>query len=250
MSAVASQLVFHPAVNQSLKYAATTVGRDKVYRAVQYFARFYAFYLLSRGGDKADAARWAALKTHLGTARKLMRLGKPVEHLQAALKTAFAPGPALETIVSVARQIAYFAYLSYDALSWAHSIKFTTLAPETAKRVAKTAFRFWFAGIVFSLVNGALKTRRLAAEAKALRLSRRWGEKDLAEEAAREAKLEAIKNARLATRKQFTIDILDVWIPAAGADLVRVSDGTLGLLGLISSILGMQNQWQSVNGKK
>ena len=74
-------------------------------------------------------------------------------------------------------------------------------------------------------------------------------------------------SARLATRKQFTIDILDVWIPAAGADLVRVSEGTLGLLGcvsneldflhqlkpccsLISSILGMQNQWQSVNGKK
>ena len=46
---------------------------------------------------------------------------------------------------------------------------------------------------MFSLVNSALKTRRLAAEAKALRLSRRWGEKDLAEEAAREAKLEAIK---------------------------------------------------------
>jgi Peroxisomal biogenesis factor 11 (PEX11) len=47
-----------------------------------------------------------------------MRIGKPVEHLQAALKTGFAPGPALETIAGVARQIAYFAYLSYDAVSW------------------------------------------------------------------------------------------------------------------------------------
>lgn len=81
----------------------------------------------------------------------------------------------------------------HSDLSQAHTIKFLNLAPETAKRVAKTANRFWFAGIVFSLVSGALKTRRLAAEAKALRLSRRWGEKDLAEEAAREAKLEAIK---------------------------------------------------------
>lgn len=40
-------------------------------------------------------------------------------------------------------------------------------------------------------------------------------------------------SARLATGSQFTIDILDVWIPAAGADLVNVSEGTLGLLGWV-----------------
>ncbi|EAU92839.1 peroxisomal biogenesis factor [Coprinopsis cinerea okayama7 len=249
MAAIASQLVFHPAVNQSLKYAATTVGRDKVYRAVQYFARFYAWYLLTRGDDKANAARWTALKSHLGTARKLMRLGKPVEHLQAALKNAFAPAPPAETITSVARQVAYFGYLSYDVAIWANTIKFINLAPETAKRIAKTSFRFWFAGIVFSLINGILKSRRLAAEAKKLKQSRPWGEKDLAEEAARETRLEAVQTARLATRQQLTIDLLDVWIPATGSELVSVNEGTLGLLGLLSSILGIQNQWNAVNKK-
>ena len=47
-----------------------------------------------------------------------MRLGKPIEHLQAALRATFAHGPASETITTVARQVAYFGYLSYDVLVW------------------------------------------------------------------------------------------------------------------------------------
>lgn len=248
MAALVSQLVFHPSVNQSLKYAATTVGRDKVYRAVQYFARFYAWYLLSKG-NKEDVARWTALKSHLGTARKLMRIGKPIEHLQAALKGVFAPAPPIEVIASVARQIAYFGYLTFDVAVWANSIKFVTLSPETAKRVGKTSFRFWLAGIAFSLLNSILKSSRLSVEAKKLKEARPWGEKDLAEEAAREARLEVVQAAQKATSRQLTIDLLDVWIPATGAGLVGINEGTLGLLGLVSSILGAQNQWKSVNKK-
>jgi len=141
MATVASQVVFHPLVSQSLKYGGTTLGRDKAYRAVQYFARFYAWRLLNKG-DKEEAARWANLKSHLGTARKLMRLGKPMEHLQAALKASFTPGPLVETITTVARQVGYFGYLTYDALVWANSIKFLKLDPLTAQRVAKRAFQF------------------------------------------------------------------------------------------------------------
>jgi peroxin-11B len=47
-----------------------------------------------------------------------MRLGKPMEHLQAALKAGFAPGPFAETITTIARQIGYFGYLTYDVLVW------------------------------------------------------------------------------------------------------------------------------------
>jgi peroxin-11B len=85
------QLVMHPVVSKSLKIWATTLGRDKVrqtsvagvlsqvfivapqqmYRAIQYFARFYAYFLLTRG-HKEQAQRWAALKNHLGLGRKCM----------------------------------------------------------------------------------------------------------------------------------------------------------------------------------
>ncbi|PPQ89407.1 hypothetical protein CVT25_002225 [Psilocybe cyanescens] len=249
MASAAAQIILHPTVSQGLKFGGTTLGRDKTYRAIQYFARFYAWYFTAKG-EKLDAARWTALKGHLGTARKLLRLGKPLEHLQAALRATFSAGPVEETITTIARQIGYFGYLSYDAIVWANSIKFITLDPATAKKVTKRAFQFWLAGIAFSLVHGVLKAARLAKEAKSLRESEVYGEKDLAVEAARETRQSAIDAARRSNRQQMLIDLLDISIPATGAELLNVNEGTLGILGLISSILGAKAQWQAVNGKK
>lgn len=45
------------------------VAPFKVYRALQYFARFYAWLLIS-SNNKADAAKWNALKSHLALGRK------------------------------------------------------------------------------------------------------------------------------------------------------------------------------------
>jgi len=243
----ASQIIFHPTVSLCLKFGGTTLGRDKTYRAVQYFARFYAWYLLTKG-DKIDAARWTALKSHLGTARKLMRLGKPIEHLQAAFRATLSSGPILETITTIGRQIGYFGYLSTDAVIWAHSVKFITLNPDNAKKLTKISLRFWLTGILLSLAHGVSKTVRLAKEAKMLQKSK--GEKDLAEEAARETRLSAVQTTRDNNQKQLVIDLLDVWIPATGAGLLDINEGTLGMLGLISSVLGVKAQWQAVNENK
>jgi peroxin-11B len=47
-----------------------------------------------------------------------MRLGKPVEHLQAALRAAQSPTELGEQLATVGRQLAYFGYLTYDATIW------------------------------------------------------------------------------------------------------------------------------------
>jgi peroxin-11B len=64
------QLVLHPTVDRSLKYASTTVGRDKAYRAVQYFARFLAWYLKRQDYNKETIQRFNNLKSTLGLSRK------------------------------------------------------------------------------------------------------------------------------------------------------------------------------------
>jgi peroxin-11B len=48
----------------------------------------------------------------------VMRLGKPVEHLQAALRAASSTGEVGEQVTSIGRQLAYFGYLTYDAALW------------------------------------------------------------------------------------------------------------------------------------
>ena len=50
--------------------------------------------------------------------RVVMRLGKPLEHLQAALKAATAAGKPAEQLTTIGRQLGYFGYLTYDALVW------------------------------------------------------------------------------------------------------------------------------------
>ncbi|KAI0082178.1 peroxisomal biogenesis factor [Panus rudis PR-1116 ss-1] len=247
MATIASQVILHPVVSQSLRVGATTLGRDKLYRAVQYFARFLAWYLVSRG-YKIQGARWNALKSHLALARKLLRLGKPVEHLQAALRALQTPADAGEQITTIGRQIAYFGYLTYDAIVWANAVKFFNLSPSTAEKVNRTANRFWLAGILFSITHGLLKAGRLANEAKLLSGPQAWAEKGL--EVDRETKLQTLAAQRASTRQQFIIDILDVWIPAANLGLVNFNDGILGIFGLITSLIALRQQWLNVNGKK
>ncbi|KAJ3719776.1 peroxisomal biogenesis factor 11 [Lentinula raphanica] len=249
MATIASQVVLHPTVSQGLKFGGTTLGRDKAYRAIQYFARFYAWFLLSRG-EKEAAARWNALKTHLATARKLLRLGKPLEHLQAALKAALVSGPAGEQITTIGRQIGYFGYLSFDALVWVNAVKFYSFSSETSVKISKLANRFWLAGIVLSIMNGALKSVRLAKEERRLKRSMAMPEKEIGKEAEEEMKLSTILASRDATRHQLVIDLLDLWIPATALGLSNMNDGVLGIFGLITSLMAGQKQWQSVNGKK
>ncbi|KAI0318478.1 peroxisomal biogenesis factor 11 [Amylostereum chailletii] len=246
MSTVASQVILHPTLSDSLKVLGTTLGRDKAYRAVQYFSRFFAWYLLARG-YKLEAARWNALKGHLALARKLLRLGKPLEHLQAALRAAQTTGDLKEQVTTIGRQLGYFGYLTYDAIVWANSVRFLTLKPETAQKVNKTASRFWFAGIVFSIAHAVFKTGRLTLEAKHLR---QLEEKDIGGDNARCTRLQALETIRASTRQQFIIDILDLWIPATNIGLVNFNDGVLGIFGLVTSAIAFQAQWSSVTGKK
>ncbi|PBL00992.1 peroxisomal biogenesis factor 11 [Armillaria gallica] len=249
MSTIASQVVFHPAVSQSLKFGNTTLGRDKTYRSIQYFARFYAWYLLSRG-EKDAAVPWNALKTHLGTARKLLRLGKPMENLQAALRAVLSSSSAPEQITTIARQIAYFGYLSLDSLVWANSIKFAQFKSETAQKIQRLSNRFWFTGIVFGLLNGIIKMLRIHKELSALKKVKSVGEKDLGTEANYSTKATALKASRAATLHQLTLDSLDICIPATGLGLTNLNDGVLGIFGLITSLMAARKHWNSVNGRK
>jgi len=246
MASVASQIVLHPVVSQSLKVAGTTLGRDKLYRAIQYFARFFAWFLLSRG-YKIQAARWNALKSHLALGRKLMRLGKPMEHLQAALRAVNSSAAAAEQISTIGRQLGYFGYLTYDAFVWANAVKFFNLSPSTATKVNKYANRFWLTGILCSIVHGLLKAGRLANEAKSIQSGQPWLEKGL--EVDSQARLATMTAQRAATRQQFIIDILDLWIPAANLGIVSLNDGVLGIFGLITSVIAFNGQWAAVNKK-
>jgi len=252
MSVIASQLVLHPTVSHTLTVLGTTLGRDKAYRAVQYFARFLAWYLLRRG-IASEAARWDALKNAMASCRKMMRLGKPMEHLQSALKATQLQAPTAEQLTTVGRQLGYAGYLTYDAIAWASSIKFLRVDQERIQKWVKISFRFWLTGILFSLAHGILKAGRLGNEAKILKTIKRGRVSEkitISSEAEREEIQQLVQKQRQANRSQMMLDILDVWIPSYNLGLVGLNDGIVGLLGFTTSLMAFNTHWSNLRAKK
>jgi peroxin-11B len=55
---------------------------------------------------------------------------------------------------------------------------------------------------------------------------------------------------RAATRYQFAMDCVDVWLPASALGIVGLNDGIVGLCGLITSIMSLRTQWEGLKIKK
>ncbi|CDZ96761.1 Peroxisomal biogenesis protein (peroxin) [Phaffia rhodozyma] len=240
-----AQLILHPQVTQSLKVLSTTVGRDKLYRLIQYFARIVAWYLL-RQGDKEGAIRWTGLKGGLTVGRKLMRVFKPVEHLQLAIKATQAPpanlsssaGKAaeIERIAQVARQVAYAGYLTTDSVVYLQGIKFLNLNPDKFARTSKVSQRFWLAGILLSLISSAAGVVKVRKEAKRASLT-------VDNEKGDGARSKALVAQRSALFTQIVQDSLDAFIPASNLGLVELQDGTVGAIGVITSWMALTALW-------
>jgi hypothetical protein len=157
---VADAIVYHPTVSHYLKFVATTVGRDKILRTLQYFARFYAWYLLRTNGSKAEIAPWEAMKKQFGLVRKVMRFGKNVEHFRAAAAAADAKtmDPVLR-YAAVGRQLGYAGYLSFDAATVLDATGIRR--SPSAKRLQTEAYRFWAMGLLCSVVAQTYSLYRL-----------------------------------------------------------------------------------------
>lgn len=164
---VADSLAYHPSVAHYLKFVATTVGRDKLLRTLQYFSRFYAWYLYRTNGTPGQIAPFDAIKKQFGLARKLMRVGKNVEHFKAAAIA--ADSKTLDPVVkycAVGRQLGYAGYLSFDALTYLDAAGIRK-SPAT-QRLQREAYRCWMIGLLFSTVSGAYSLYNLRQQASKL----------------------------------------------------------------------------------
>ncbi|RMZ82333.1 hypothetical protein DV738_g1762, partial [Chaetothyriales sp. CBS 135597] len=234
---VADTLVYHPVVSHYLRYVATTVGRDKVLRTIQYFSRFYAWYLYRTNEPSSVIDPWSKVKSQLGVTRKILRVGKWVEHVRAAAEIYDASqktnnGDKIAQYLQLVRQAGYAGYLFFDALTVPDAIGFRK--SEATKQLQARAFRFWFAGLLASALAGVYATYRLQTKAKAL------NEKDA------EGKVEGVKIARQAqaVRIQLLSDLCDLTVPASALGYADIDDGLVGLLGVLSSLIGVWGTWQ------
>jgi len=230
---VADSLVYHPTYNHLLRLFATTVGRDKLLRTVQYFSRFYAWYLYRTNNPQSSITPWATAKKQLGTVRKFLRLGKFLEHFKAAAVAADKKDidPVLK-FCAVGRQLGYAGYLSLDNLCLLDSSGIRKW--DKAKQLSREAARFWFAGLFFNVMAGFYTLFRLRQRSFTL-------DKKEGEAAVESKKLDKEWNA---ASLQLTSDLADICNPATTLGLANFDDGFIGLAGTLSSLLGVYSAWK------
>lgn len=164
-----------------------SVGRDKVLRTIQYFARFYAWYLYRTNNPTSAIQPWTVAKTQLGLTRKILRVGKFVEHIRlgselydAAIKS--GNGDKVTQYLQIVRQIGYAGYLLFDTLTVPDAMG--VKKDPRAKNLQAIAYRFWFSGLAASALAGIYNKYKLRQRSYAV------NEKDA------EAKVESVSIAR------------------------------------------------------
>ncbi|KAL5398500.1 hypothetical protein PMIN02_001369 [Paraphaeosphaeria minitans] len=235
---VADALIYHPTVAQYLKFVASTVGRDKALRTLQYLSRFLAWYLYRTNHAASSIVPFEATKKQFGLTRKLMRVGKFVEHFKAAAIASDAKSvdPVLR-YTTVGRQLGYAVYMLADSaivLDAANIYKYPASA-----RLVREGNKAWFTGITFSILSSLYQLYCLRQRSAKLSSSK-------AAEA--EPVVEAKKIAREANavRLQLLSDLCDITIPATALGWAKLDDGVVGIAGTVSSLLGVYSQWKKV----
>jgi len=226
-------LIYHPTVTHYLKYVAATAGRDKVLRTIQYFSRFYAWYLYRTNNSKATIAPFEAAKKSLGLTRKVLRIGKFVEHFKAAAVAADAKSidPVLRYL-AVGRQLGYAGYLTLDNIT---ALDVTGIKKiDNVKQISRQAAKFWLTGLLFNAVAGFYKLYQLKQRSQTL--NKKEGE------AAVEGK--QIEKEWNATSLQLVSDLCDLVMPTTSLGFTDFDEGIVGLAGTVSSLLGVYSVWK------
>ncbi|KAL8946326.1 MAG: hypothetical protein Q9222_007260 [Ikaeria aurantiellina] len=227
-------LVYHPTVSHYLRFVATTAGRDKLLRTLQYFSRFYAWYLFRTNAPTRLIAPFEAIKKQFASVRKALRLGKNVEHFKAAA-VAMDDTKAQDELLrycAVGRQLGYATYLTLDMAAYLDSAGIWKF--ESAKRMQREASRAWLAGLLFSAVSGLYTLWGLRQ--RELDLDKADGEGIV--------QSKKIERERAATNLQLVSDVCDLTIPGSALGFVNLDDGIVGLAGTVSSLIGVMGTWK------
>jgi predicted AlkP superfamily phosphohydrolase/phosphomutase len=200
------------------------------------------------------------VKKQFGTTRKIMRIGKFLEHLKAAA-VAFdnkSPVDPVLRYLAIGRQLGYAGYLTLDAVTVIDVIGIRKLS--SAKRVQDSAYRSWAAGLIFSTVAGIYTLVRLQEKEKTI--DRKEGEGVVE---AKKIEKYAIPvyyqrwewecmhantffRERSAARIQLISDVCDLAAPLSAVGILNLDDGLVGITGTISSLIGVWSQWRKTAG--
>lgn len=208
-----------------LTWLEATQGRDKLYRFIQYFSK-YVIHIMKQHHVSADIiTRVSKGASAVGLTRKLMRVFRSLEYFNDALG-ATAISDDLERFLQVMKSISLGIWLVMDHVQWMHKAGYITV--QTIKTIDNIHSQAWFIGLLCGAIVSTYKLKKLNDERNALTNT---------------SKAESIDQARQKQMMGVVKNGLDMIIPAQRLGWVPVSDGTVGLCGTITSVIGIIDTW-------
>ncbi|KAF7616394.1 hypothetical protein AFLA_009890 [Aspergillus flavus NRRL3357] len=230
---VANILDCHTTLAHSLRFVATTVGRDKLLRTAQYFSQFYIWHLHRRNYKRSAIDPYHALRKQLGTTRRILRIGNFLGNLQtvARLMSQKNSSEPVLKYLAIGGQLGFAGYLVFDNITSIKAIGIHELP--SAERLDILADKCWAAGLIFSimaclyiLVHTQPKKRAKPAERE------RYSDENKCAKERSDAWIQLIS------------DLCDLTVPGKSLGCAAFNDGLVGLAGTMSSLIGAWSQWK------
>ncbi|XP_077989540.1 peroxisomal membrane protein 11B-like [Glandiceps talaboti] len=247
-------------VSAIVKLNAQTSGRDKVCRFFQYGSKFTWSSLKGLGKDEELVLKIKNLENTLSATRKLLRFGKSFDLIQETLKTIHLPDIFLRVTITLAK-LNQAIYLLVDHALWAEK---TGLLQLDKKYYRKLSARFWLVTLILSLARNLYEILLLVKTMFRLYKSKKSddsgsnnnqrncyvtsGGATVDSISAGVLQVSLVRRC-LQDNPPLALDTLkncaDIFLPLSSLGYIRLSSALQGILGMISSVIGVMTVWNS-----
>jgi len=225
-----------------LKWLELTSGRDKVYRFVAYFSKWVVQTMRENKVNPDLADRLAKGSSAIGQTRKLMRFFRSIEYVQEFLKSTAIKDDA-EKYLSLFKSFSLAVWMVADHAQWLHKAGYLKLN-DHIKKIDEVHSKAWFWGLLAGLVLCVYKLKLLMDETSSVNEQMRIAAPENKEALVKNNKaLQSIDEKKNKQIQGIVKNGIDLIIPAARLNWIPVSDGTVGLAGTATSIIGMIDTW-------
>jgi len=261
-------------MDEFVKFNNQTAGRDKVFRLLQYCSRVVWYNLDKNGKNPEAVGRAKKLDETLGLMRRLLRFGRFFDTLHSALPVMSSVSDQVIRITSAISRISSSCFMAIDHLVCLQKLGILSPRAFDGPSWDKTSTRFWLYSIIMGLVRDFYEISKLYKEASRMKKRKIMGHSH-AQRRPQEASesgessniasngggsckgllcvpvplqpalLNCIKTSRLLiscvySHADISIDLLknltDLFIPLSILGHIKLSPGTIGLLGVVSTV--------------
>lgn len=229
------------------RFAGTVTGQDKLFRAIQYSCQLYSSHLHRLKRRHASSASFFVVAEKIREARKLMSLGRGLEHFIAAsyITNSEKIRPVLGYL-AMAKHAAYGIYSILDIVTGLDILQIKH--PLDTKRLRQAAYKAWAVAVIASTISGIyslcyIQTKEVAAS----------NEEDNQLESKRVQRLTFLQKIGFkkltSIRTQSTVylqlasDLCDLALVSSALGWSRLGDVGVGAVGSIGSIASIRRQW-------